>query len=138
MNKIFKIRNNFGFCLLSRLIFSLQVSPEKNKIWLYLQLVDKPDIVNVATDTNIYKGNYKIKQEPDLYHLNIRSDRQAAHHRYVHADQDQHDGDVHSYGRLKVEWLEVVCDVSDNVEKNGWNVDCCEDAEKTAAKKNIG
>jgi hypothetical protein len=52
-------------------------------------LVDKPDIVNVATDTNIYKRNYKIKQQPDLYHLDIRSDRQAAHHRYVHADQHQ-------------------------------------------------
>ena len=99
-------------------------------------MVDKPDIVNVATDTNIYEGNYKIKQEPDLYHLNIRSDRQAAHHRYVHADQDQHHGDVHSYGRLKVEWFEVVCDMSNYIEENGWNVDRCQDTEKTAAKKN--
>ena len=99
-------------------------------------MINKPKIVNVATDTNIYEGNDKAKQEPDLYHLDIRSDRQAADQRYVNADQDQHDGDVHSYGRLKVEWFEVVCDMSNYIEENGWNVDRCQDTEKTAAKKN--
>ena len=103
----------------------------------YLNTADiKPDIVNVAADTNIYEGNDKVEQQPDLYHLDVRSHGQAGHHRYVHADQDQHDSDVHSYGRLKVERFEIVRDVADDVEQNCWNVNSREDAEQAPTKKN--
>ena len=96
----------------------------------------KPEVVNVAADTNIYKGNDEIEQQPGFYHLYIGCDWQAIHYCNVHAGQHQHHSQVQGYCRLKVEWFEVVCDVSNNVENNGRNVHCGKDAEKTAAKKN--
>ena len=99
-----------------------------------MNIIEIPDIVNIATHTDIYEGNDKVEKQPDLYHLDIRGDRQAGYHRDVHADQDQHGSDVNRYCRFKVEWFEVVGDVSNNVEEYCWNINCCEYAEETATK----
>ena len=100
-----------------------------------MNTLDIPDIVNIATHTDINEGNDEVEKQPDLYHLDIGGDRQAGYHRDVHADQHQHHCDVHSYGRFKIEWFEVVCDVANNVEKNCWNINCRKNAEETPTKK---
>ena len=77
---------------------------------------------------NINEGNKKVKQEPDLDHIDVGGDRQACNHRDEHAGQDQHDSQVYSNGRFKVERVKVAGDVTDDVEEKRRNVDRSRDA----------
>ena len=76
-----------------------------------------PHIVNPTSQQNIYEGDEKGGQEPELNHLDVGGEGEAGHHRDEHTGQHQHYGQVHSYCRLKVEGFEVACDVADDVQK---------------------
>ena len=97
-------------------------------------LSDSPDIVDKAANAYINKGDDKVEKEPDFNHLDVRCDRQALHHRDVHADQHQHDSDVYCNSGLKVEGFEVVGDMPDDIEEDGGDVDGGQDAQQTTTE----
>ena len=75
-----------------------------------------PYVVNNAAEEDISKGNEKVEEQPNLNHLDVGADGEPFHRRNVHACQDQHDCQVYSNCRFKVEWFEEVSDMANDVE----------------------
>ena len=93
-------------------------------------------VVNDACEQDINEGDGEVEEEPDVDHLDVRGDRKASNNRDEHAGEDQHDGEVDSNGRFKIERFEVVGDVTDDVEKNCWDVHGENDTKEPSAKHN--
>ena len=96
-----------------------------------------PETVNGGMENDISEGQQKIENEPDLNHFDIGCLRETLHHRDQHAGQHQHYCQVHCQGGLKEERLEVVGDVSNDVEENSWDVYGGDDTQKSSAKPDL-
>ena len=76
-------------------------------------------VFNVGLKDDLNEGNCHGEDEPDVNHLDVGGLGKVVAHSDVHRHQDQHDGQVDSYDRLKVESLKVDGGVSHDVEENG-------------------
>ena len=66
---------------------------------------------------NLCEWENKIKDEPNINHLNIGGGRKGVGHADEHGRQHQHNSQVHCDHGFKEKVFEVVCSVSNDVQQ---------------------
>ena len=77
--------------------------------------------LNVGLKNNVNEWFEEVKDKPGVNHLDVGSLGEIVAHADKHCRQDEHYGDIEGDDGFKEEGFEVVCRVSNEVQKKGWD-----------------
>ena len=106
-------------CLHFNFWTNLVFSPPWLKCFFFLVL---PVTFNACLDQGESKRNKEAEDQPDVDHLGVRRWRELLYLAGEDGRHHQHDGQVHSEARLKVDWLEEGGGVGDDQQEQGGQV----------------
>ena len=89
---------------------------------------------NIGLEKNVSEGFEEVEDEAGVNHLDIGSLGEIIAHADKHGGKDQHYGDVERYYCFKEKWFEIICGVSDEVQKKSWDEDSKGDTQESPTK----